>query len=249
VYYASGGLVNGYYIVDTAGKFLMRLEDLNWMDIERYLQHDDRIMLLTGATEQHGYLSLMTDILIPSRLALAAAEREKVIIAPPLNFGHSAMFVNFPGTISLSKETFNIVLTEMVQGLLGQGFAGFFILNGHEGNNLPPQLEDIRMDGHARITWYDWWNSPVMSSFTAAHSLRADHANWSENFTFTRVAPVPAGEKPTVNLGYLEAGQSVREVLGDGSFGGAYQIEDALIQDLFRQLTAEIVGQLQALRR
>ena len=26
------------------------------------------------------------------------------------------------------------------------------------------------------------------------------HANWSENFPFTRVGPVPASEKPLVNL-------------------------------------------------
>ena len=163
----------------------MRLEDLNWMDVERYLQQNDRIILLTGATEQHGYLSLMTDILIPSRLALAVAEQTNVIVAPPFNFGNSALFVNFPGTISLSKETFDLVLTEMMQTLLGQGFAGFFILNGHEGNSLPPQLEDIRLDGHARIIWHDWWNSPIARAFAQTHNLSIDHANWVENFPFT----------------------------------------------------------------
>ncbi len=227
----------------------MRLEDLNWMDVERYLQQDDRIILVTGATEQHGYLSLMTDILVSSRLALAVAEQENVIIAPPLNFGHSAMFVNFPGTISLSRETFNSALTEMIQGLLGQGFAGFFILNGHEGNSLPPQLEDIRLDGHARITWHDWWNSPVALAFADEHNLRADHANWSENFPFTRVGAVPDGEKPMVNLGYLEAGKTMREVLDDGSFGGPYQINDELMQNFFQQVVGEIAGLVQSLRR
>jgi len=38
----------------------MRLEDLNWMDVEKYLQQEDRLMLVTGATEQHAYLSLLT---------------------------------------------------------------------------------------------------------------------------------------------------------------------------------------------
>lgn len=54
----------------------MRFQDLNWMDVERYLEHDNRVILITGATEQHAYLSLLTDILIPSRMALAAAEQE-----------------------------------------------------------------------------------------------------------------------------------------------------------------------------
>ena len=226
----------------------MRLEDLNWMDVEQYLQQDDRIILVTGATEQHGYLSLLTDILIPSRLALAVAEREPVLVAPPLNFGHSNLFITFPGTISISRETFNIILTEIVQSLLGQGFAGFFILNGHGGNNMPPQLEDIRLDGHARVTWYDWWRSPAVQAFEATHGLKLDHANWGENFPFNRVGPVPEDEKPLVNLGYLEAGQPVRAVLGDGSFGGPYQVDDALIERLFNQVVDEITGLVQAMR-
>jgi len=31
----------------------MRLEDLNWMDVEEYLKHEDRLMLVLGACEQH----------------------------------------------------------------------------------------------------------------------------------------------------------------------------------------------------
>ena len=49
----------------------MRSEDLNWMDVENYLKTDDRLMLVTGACEQHGYLSLLTDVKIPMALATA----------------------------------------------------------------------------------------------------------------------------------------------------------------------------------
>ena len=38
----------------------MLLEDLNWMDVENYLKQDDRIILVTGACEQHSYLSLLS---------------------------------------------------------------------------------------------------------------------------------------------------------------------------------------------
>ena len=55
----------------------MRFQDLNWMDVERYLETDNRIMLITGATEQHAYLSLLTDI----RISLAANELKKHAIS------------------------------------------------------------------------------------------------------------------------------------------------------------------------
>ncbi len=226
----------------------MRLEDMNWMDVERYLQHDDRIMLITGATEQHCTLSLLTDILVPSRLAAEAAARENVLVAPPLNFGNSRLFLSYPGTISISPEVFHTVLTEIVQGLMGQGFAGFFILNGHGGNSIPRQLEDLQLDGHARIVWYDWWHGPALHDFEAEHDLRLEHANWGENFPFNRVGPVPLGEKPLVNLGYLEAGHTARDVLGDGSYGGLYQVEDALMDDLFERVVNEIAGLVRAMK-
>jgi creatinine amidohydrolase len=50
----------------------MRLEDLNWMDVEKYLAQDDRLILVLGACEQHAYLSLLTDIKIPLALADSA---------------------------------------------------------------------------------------------------------------------------------------------------------------------------------
>jgi hypothetical protein len=47
----------------------MRFEELNWFDVENYLENDDRIMLVFGACEQHGYLSLLTDSKIPLAMA------------------------------------------------------------------------------------------------------------------------------------------------------------------------------------
>src|SRR4051812_15701785 len=130
---------------------MMRLQDLNWMDVERYLEHDTRIILITGATEQHAYLSLATDILIPSRIALALAEREGVLIAPSFNFGVSPEFADFPGTITLSRPTFDAVLSEIVEALMQQGFERFFIPNGHDGNVMPRRLHDLHMDSVVRI--------------------------------------------------------------------------------------------------
>jgi len=227
----------------------MRLEDLNWMDVEDYLKTDDRIILITGATEQHAYLSLLTDILIPSKIALAAAERDHVLIAPPLNFGQSEIFMTFPGTISLSKPAFDMVLTEIVQGLMVQGFNGFFILNGHGGNSLPAAIDDIRMDGLARITWYDWWRSPAVHAFEAEFNLRLDHANWGENFPFNRVTESPSGEKLLVNLGYLDDGRSIRDLLGDGSYGGPYQVDNGLTTILFNRVVDEVSDLIHALAK
>jgi creatinine amidohydrolase/Fe(II)-dependent formamide hydrolase-like protein len=41
----------------------MRVTDMNWMQVEAYLQHDDRCVVPLGSTEQHAYLSLSVDSL------------------------------------------------------------------------------------------------------------------------------------------------------------------------------------------
>jgi creatinine amidohydrolase len=225
----------------------MRLQDLNWMDVERYLQQDSRIIVITGATEQHAYLSLTTDVMIPSRIALAAAEREPVMIAPALNFGVSAEFADYPGTISLSKATFEAVLSEVVESLYHQGFTRFFILNGHIGNPFPQRLRDMQLDGAIKLVWYDWWQENAAQQFEAEYRLKINHANWGENFPFNRVAESPAAPKPPINLDLLEE-SSPRQVMGDGSFGGLYQIEDELMAELFGSVVDEVTELLRELK-
>ena len=49
----------------------LRVADLNWMQLEAYLERDDRIVLPLGSTEQHAYLSLETDNLLAEGVAKA----------------------------------------------------------------------------------------------------------------------------------------------------------------------------------
>lgn len=221
----------------------MRLEDLNWMDVERYLETDDRIILVTGATEQHAYLSLLTDILIPSKMALAVAERERVLVAPPLSFGYSRYFAAFPGTISLTQNTFSLVVLEMVECLLHQGFRRFFFLNGHGGNQMPAPLKDFDQDETLKVIWYNWWREKAVQNFSAKHNLRPSHANWGENFPFNRVTESPTDEKEWVEV-LMDSDDihALRQQLGDGSFGGPYQVKDELMHELFGMVVDEVAA-------
>jgi creatinine amidohydrolase len=112
----------------------MRLEDLNWMDVESYLRRDDRLLLVLGACEQHGYLSLATDFKIPLALADVVSEKTGVLVAPPLPFGCSPYFMSYPGTISLRAKTYLDVVEDIVRSVYTHGFRGLMILNGHGGN-------------------------------------------------------------------------------------------------------------------
>ena len=112
--------------------------DANWMQIEEYLTRDDRIVLPTGSTEQHGYLSLGTDAILAERVAVEAAEPLGIPVLPALPFGMAPYFAAFPGSMSLRITTYVEVLRDLLDGLAAQGFRRIAIVNGHGGTRRSP---------------------------------------------------------------------------------------------------------------
>ena len=222
----------------------MRIEDLNWMDVEKYLKHDDRLMLVVGACEQHGYLSLLTDVKIPQALADAASQQTGVLVAPPVNFGSSPYFVSYPGTFSLRLATLLDAVEDIIRSAHRQGFRRILVLNGHGGNNgLKIRLGEIvnELPG-LKIQWYAWWQAHSIEKLAITHEIKPDHANWLEAFPFTIVADLPEGEKvpPQVPSEVLDA-KTARQIYGDGSFGGRYQIPDETMQEIFNAALQDIL--------
>jgi creatinine amidohydrolase len=203
----------------------MRIRDLNWMQLEEYLAGDDRILLPVGSTEQHAYLSLETDNIVAERLAVKAAEPLGVPVLPVLAYGIADF--DFPGSPTLRPETFAAVVRDIVGSLHAQDFRRFLVANGHGGNRLPgvPTYDD------AEVLWHDVWEGRP-DQLAAEIDPEFDHASWSENFPWTRLAGVemPSERKPPIVRPSSDAPGAWREALGDGSFGGLYQRpdEDAL---------------------
>jgi creatinine amidohydrolase len=225
----------------------MRLEDLNWMDVEKYLKTDDRLMLVTGSTEQHGYLSLLTDIRIPLALADAASKTTGVLVAPPLNYGVSPYFLGYPGTLSLRASTLMAALEDIVRSAFGHGFRRILVLNGHGGNSAGRvKLNEVSNELPGLLCdWYDWWTSHSVEQVAAKHGLRPAHANWLEAFAFTIVAELPERSKtpPTVPRSVLDS-KTARETYGDGSFGGPYRAPDEVMQEIFEAAVADVIHRL-----
>jgi creatinine amidohydrolase len=221
----------------------MRLEDLNWLDVEKYLEGDDRLMLVLGACEQHAYLSLLTDVKIPLALADAASQDTGVLVAPPLNFGSSPYFLAYPGTFSLRVSTLLDVVEDVVRSAYRHGFRRLLILNGHGGND-PARGRLYELAGELpglRLAWYAWWVSHSVDELARRYELKPSHANWLEAFPFTRVAELPEDAKIPPRIPGLLGAQEARQVYGDGSFGGPYQASPAIMDELFSACLKDVV--------
>lgn len=221
----------------------MRLSDLNWFDVQSYLENDDRIIFVLGSCEQHAYLSLLTDVKIPLAIADAASQQSGVLIAPPLNFGASPYFLAYPGTISLRIDTLMNVGEDFIRSLYGQCFRKILVLNGHGGNDpLRSRLYEVASDlPDLRLTWYAWWQSHSVDVICQKYELKPAHANWLESFPFNQVTDLPDGEKLPPHVSGLMGAKESRQVYGDGSFGGPYQVDNTIMQEIFAACVADVV--------
>ncbi len=221
----------------------MRMEELNWMDVEEYLKQDNRVILVLGACEQHGYLSLLTDVQIPMALADSASRGTGVLVAPPLNFGVSPYFLSYPGTISLRLSTFLDTVEDIVRSLYRQGFRRFLVLNGHGGNDpARGRLNEIANDlPGMKMIWYAWWTSHSVEAAAMKHELKSSHASWIEAFPFTRVAELPEGVKTPPHYQGILSADETRRVFGDGVFGGPYQVDPEIMDEIFAAALEDVL--------
>ncbi len=223
----------------------MRFEELNWMEMESYLHHDDRVILVIGACEQHAFLSLLTDVKVPMAIADAVSKESKVIVAPPLNFGCSSSFMSFPGTISIQSATMMAMIEDIILALYHHGFRKFLVLNGHGGNRaarsrlseLTSEIDDLR------VIWYQWFDSPRVKAIAERLGIPEEHASWAESFPFTRTTRViPESSKPVIPHGdELLSSTRVRKLIDDGSYGGPYQVDDAIMDEIFDTCVSEVL--------
>jgi len=213
------------------------------MDVEEYLKHEDRLMLVLGATEQHGYLSLLADVKIPLALADAASKQTGVLIAPPLNFGCSPYFMRYPGTFSLRVSTLIAAVEDIVRSAYGHGFRRILVLNGHGGNN--PARGQLHESANSllglRLAWYDWWSANSVLAVAEKYQIKPSHANWLEAFPFTVVSELPDEEKIPPRVPGIMSAEEARHVYGDGSFGGRYQVGESIMQEIFEAALLDIL--------
>jgi len=221
----------------------MRFEDLSWFDVEKYLKDENRLILVLGACEQHGYLSLLSDTKIPLALADAASQKTGVLVAPAINYGISPYFVEYPGSLSLRVTTFLDLVEDVIRTAYHQGFRRILILNGHGGNDpARSRLYEIANTlPELQVAWYAWWQAHSVEAVAIKHGLRSYHAAWIEAFPFTRVEEIPEGEKLPPHIPGLVNARMARELYQDGVFGGPYQVDDSIMAEIFNSALEDVL--------
>ncbi len=213
---------------------------MNWMQLESYLERDDRAVVPLGSTEQHAYLSLGVDSILSEGIAVEAAEPLGIPVFPVVNYGLTPYFRAYPGTVSLRLDTYLGLVRDVLDSLAGAGFKRILLVNGHGGNSAAHAYAIEWMADHpgVRVKFNNWWMAPKVAAKTREIDPVGSHASWAENFPSTRLGGVelPPGKKAPIELHLMRllGPAEVRAYLGDGNMGGEYQKPDEVMAELWR---------------
>lgn len=127
------------------------LSKMTHPDVGQRVQETVVALIPVGATEQHGpHLGLGTDWAVAHQLALSAGQAltPNAVVVPPLPFGLSSHHMGFPGTITISFDSFRSICRDVVRSLSTHGVARFIFVNGHMGNEaaLGVLLAELRAE-------------------------------------------------------------------------------------------------------
>lgn len=147
----------------------MKLAELTWPDVEKYIATKKQIIVPVGSTEQHGPTGIIgIDYLSAQFLAEEAGKRTSTLVAPPLPYGMALHHMAFPGTIALTPSTYIQVIVELIQSLRTHGFDNLIFINGHGGNIAPltSAFSEAKKNNDAfKVKLINWWHLPEVQAY------------------------------------------------------------------------------------
>jgi creatinine amidohydrolase len=112
--------------------------DLTQPEIAGQLKKNPLVILPCGSVEQHGpHLPTGTDTFAAEIISHAVAEQMDGLVIPWTPLGVTPMHAPFPGTITLSPDTYMRMVVETGASLAKHGAKRLLVVNWHEGNSAP----------------------------------------------------------------------------------------------------------------
>jgi len=146
----------------------MLWEELSWPRIEQCREEEYLVVVPCGSIEQHGrHLPVITDSAIVFEVSKRAAEQTPgVLVSPLVQTGFSPHHLDFPGTISLSLETYVSLISDVCRSIARHGFKKIVLVNGHGGNQAPLQAMALSMrhEIQVHLLVLSYWNLIAMEA-------------------------------------------------------------------------------------
>ena len=150
------------------------LANLSWPEVLDVRDQVELVLIPVGSNEQHGpNLAVQMDGAGAFEFSRRASARmaPRLLVAPSVPIGVSHHHMNFPGTVTLTPDTFIQVIVEIIQSLQHHGFERFMIVNGHGGNIAAMDIAAVRARSELEVpfvgacTFYSFFDQAVKDRY------------------------------------------------------------------------------------
>lgn len=160
--------------------------DQTWTELAQ--RKPDLVLLPIGSVEAHGpHLPLATDSIISDEIARRSASELQskgifALILPPIHYVVTDFSRDFPGTITISKKSFLILLSDIADSLHSQGISTLCLINSHlEPAHIHTIVEFCESYHRIQILFPDKTKKPWASLLTPEFKQGACHAGSYES--------------------------------------------------------------------
>ncbi len=180
------------------------IEDLTWMEVRDAIKAGSTtIIISTGGIEQNGpYLVTgKHNIVLQAMTQSIAKKLGKTLIAPIIPFvpegdiSPATEHMRYPGTVSLTEETFERLVTEVCQSFKQHGFKHLILIGDSGGNQ-------VGMKAVAENLSNEWKGSGTQIDFIP------EYFNWKECGEFLKsqgIEETPEGYHDDVSISSIMA--------------------------------------------
>jgi creatinine amidohydrolase len=161
---------------------------------------DKVVVLPLGSLEQHGHhLPMLTDSMICGEIVARAQAQlgDRALFLPVMWVGASEHHRRFPGTVSVSHDTYVRMVDDMLESLIAAGFKRILLLNAHGGNAMPGQSALYKVQMRHRderdlwlvfATWFEL-AAPQIAAVPGLEQDHVTHASELETSMILRLRP------------------------------------------------------------
>jgi creatinine amidohydrolase len=189
------------------------IEELTWMEVRDALKAGkDTVLIATGGVEQNGhYLATGKHNVVLRALTEAIARKlGNTLVAPIVAFvpegdidpptGH----MKYPGTISLTEDTYQRLLTDICASLRTHGFRNIILIGDSGGNQkgmkaVAEQLTRRWTDGKTRVHFIpEFYDYGAVAKWLEQQGIKQKPEGYHDDFAMT--AQMMAVDPTTVRM-------------------------------------------------
>ena len=183
-----------------AAKDSVFIEDLTWMEVRDAMRAGkDTAIVATGGVEQNGpYLVTGKHNVVLRATTEVIARKLNALVAPIIpfvpegNIDPPSLHMLYPGTISVTEETFQQLLTDICSSLATHGFKNIILIGDSGGNQagLKVVAEQLNAKWGRRTKVYflpEYYNHDSVSEYLKQQGIHETSEGVHDDFSMTAV--------------------------------------------------------------